>query len=176
MVQQPPVRHGLLIIETSRSQSDTPQSVGFLWTSDQPDADPPTWQHTTLKTNTPSPGGIRARNPSKRPSADPRLRPRGTGIGHYFHLFYCYFSLNLTDSFCLSVIDRVQHDSTDFVVFLLASEIKTRREEGRPTARQKDRSRSQQVHSTRNNCQIVVTKCLLTYTVGNKVSIDTHCW
>ena len=28
MVQQPPVRHGLLIIETSSSHSDTPQLVG----------------------------------------------------------------------------------------------------------------------------------------------------
>ena len=29
----------LLIIESSRSHSDTPQSVGFLWMSDQPDPD-----------------------------------------------------------------------------------------------------------------------------------------
>jgi hypothetical protein len=29
----------LLIIEASRSFSDTPQSVGLLWTSDQPDAE-----------------------------------------------------------------------------------------------------------------------------------------
>ena len=39
---------GLLIIEASRSHSDTPHSVGFLWTSDQPVADTSTWQHTTL--------------------------------------------------------------------------------------------------------------------------------
>jgi hypothetical protein len=48
MVQQPPVGQGLLIIEASRSHSDTPHSVGLLWTSDQPDAETPTWQHTTL--------------------------------------------------------------------------------------------------------------------------------
>jgi hypothetical protein len=36
---QPPVGHGLLIIEASRSHSDTPHSVGVLWTSDQPDAE-----------------------------------------------------------------------------------------------------------------------------------------
>jgi hypothetical protein len=29
----------LSIIEASRSHSDTPHSVGFLWTSDQPDAE-----------------------------------------------------------------------------------------------------------------------------------------
>jgi hypothetical protein len=30
------VRQDLLIIEAARSHSDTPQSVGLLWTSDQP--------------------------------------------------------------------------------------------------------------------------------------------
>ena len=33
------VDHGHLIIEVSRSYSDTPHSVGLLWTSDQPDAE-----------------------------------------------------------------------------------------------------------------------------------------
>jgi hypothetical protein len=32
ITQQPPVGQGLLIIEASRSHSDTPQSVGLLWT------------------------------------------------------------------------------------------------------------------------------------------------
>jgi len=39
MAQQPQVRQSLLIIGVSRSHSDTLQSVGFLWTSDQPDAE-----------------------------------------------------------------------------------------------------------------------------------------
>jgi len=34
--------------ETSRSHSDTPHSVGLLWTSDQPDAETYTWQHKTI--------------------------------------------------------------------------------------------------------------------------------
>jgi hypothetical protein len=38
LVQQPLVGHGLLIIDASRSHSDTPHSIGLLWTSDQPDA------------------------------------------------------------------------------------------------------------------------------------------
>jgi hypothetical protein len=42
---------GLLIIEASWSHSDTPHSVGPLWTSDQPDAETSTWQHTTLTTD-----------------------------------------------------------------------------------------------------------------------------
>ena len=37
MAQQPPVCQALLIIHTSRSHSDTPHSVGTLWTSDQTD-------------------------------------------------------------------------------------------------------------------------------------------
>jgi hypothetical protein len=39
---------GLLSIETTRTHSDTQHSVGLLCTSDQPDAEGPTWQHTTL--------------------------------------------------------------------------------------------------------------------------------
>jgi len=48
MVQQPPVGQVLLIMEDSRSHSETPHSVGLLWTSDQPVAETSTWQHTTL--------------------------------------------------------------------------------------------------------------------------------
>jgi len=39
MAQQLLVGQGLLIIEASRSHSDTPHSVGLLWTSDQPAAE-----------------------------------------------------------------------------------------------------------------------------------------
>ena len=37
--QQPPVGQGLLIIEDLLLHSDTPHSVGLLWTSDQPVAE-----------------------------------------------------------------------------------------------------------------------------------------
>ena len=37
--KSPPVVQGLLIIDDLRSHSDTPHSVGFLWTSDQPDTE-----------------------------------------------------------------------------------------------------------------------------------------
>ena len=33
---------GLIIVEASRSHPDTPHSLGFLWTSDQPKEDTPT--------------------------------------------------------------------------------------------------------------------------------------
>jgi hypothetical protein len=44
---------GLLTVEISRSHSDTPHSVRFLWTSDRLIAKTPTWQHTTLKRDRP---------------------------------------------------------------------------------------------------------------------------
>ena len=49
-LEQPLAGQGVLTIEVSRSQSDTPHSVGLPCTSDQPDAE--TCQHTTLTRNT----------------------------------------------------------------------------------------------------------------------------
>jgi len=48
VAQQTLVDQGLVIVEASRSHSDIPHLVGLLWTSDQPDAETSTWQHTTL--------------------------------------------------------------------------------------------------------------------------------
>jgi hypothetical protein len=39
MAQQSLLGQGLLIIEASRSHSDTPHSVGLLWTRDRPEAE-----------------------------------------------------------------------------------------------------------------------------------------
>ena len=73
-----PVGLVLLIVEVSRSQSDTPHSVGFPCTSDRPDAETSTCLHTlkTHRRHTCS-GGIRTRSPSTRYTADPCLRPLG---------------------------------------------------------------------------------------------------
>jgi hypothetical protein len=59
----------LLTIQTARSHSDTPHSVGLLWTSDQPDAETSTWQHSQ-DIHIHNYGGIRTHNPSKRAAAD----------------------------------------------------------------------------------------------------------
>jgi hypothetical protein len=48
----PPVGQGLFIKEVSRSHSDTPHSVGIIWTSIQPDTETSTWQHTTFTKET----------------------------------------------------------------------------------------------------------------------------
>jgi len=69
---------GLLIVEAlpslSLSLSHThTHSVGLLWTSDRPDAETSTWQHTTFICNRyPYSCGIRTRNPRKqRPQTTP---------------------------------------------------------------------------------------------------------
>jgi hypothetical protein len=49
----------------------------LLWTSGQPDTETSTWQNTTLTKDLHAPGGIQTHNPSKRATADPRLKPRG---------------------------------------------------------------------------------------------------
>jgi hypothetical protein len=76
MVKQPVMGQGLLIIEVLQSDSDTLQSVGLLWTSDKPDQDISTRQHTTLKRDRYlSFGETRTSNGSKRTTADPHPCP-----------------------------------------------------------------------------------------------------
>ena len=78
MAQQPLVGQDLLIIEASRSHSDTLRLAGLIWMSDQSEAEPlaDNTRHSH-QTDIHDPGGIRTRNPSKRTAADPRLRSRG---------------------------------------------------------------------------------------------------
>jgi len=84
MTQQPLVGQCLLIVEDSRSHSDTPHSVGLLWTSDQSDAETSTWQPTTLN-NRQTSTLRRDSNPqsSKRAAANWHLRPPGYWNRHY---------------------------------------------------------------------------------------------
>jgi len=78
VVQQSLVGQGFLIIEASRSHSDTPHPVGLLWTSDQPDAENSTWQHITFtRDRQHASGRIRTRNPSKRAAAGWHLKTGG---------------------------------------------------------------------------------------------------
>jgi hypothetical protein len=69
---QPPVGQGLLIIEAPWSYSDTPRSVGLLWTSDQSYAETSTdkTQHSQ-ETDIHAPSEIRTHNSCKRTAADP---------------------------------------------------------------------------------------------------------
>jgi hypothetical protein len=47
--------HGLPLRGAPRSHSDTPASVGLLWTREEPKAETSIWQHTTLTTETSMP-------------------------------------------------------------------------------------------------------------------------
>jgi len=85
VAQQRLLDQGLLIIEASRSHSDTLHWVGLLWTSDQPDEETSKRQYTTLTTVIHARGGILICNPSRRSAADQRLRPRG----HWDRLLKC---------------------------------------------------------------------------------------
>ena len=71
-----PVGLGFLIVEISRSHSDTPQSEDSSGRVNGPSRRPllDSTQHS--QTSMP-PGEIRTHNPSKRAAADPRLRPHG---------------------------------------------------------------------------------------------------
>jgi hypothetical protein len=113
MAQQPLVGQGLLIIEASRSHSDTPHSVGLVRTSDRPDAETSTWQYTTLtRDRHPCPAGIQTRNPSKRAAADPRLSPRGHWDRHtpiiLIFLFLCVSSYSPTFFLFLSYLPNTE--------------------------------------------------------------------
>ena len=66
MVQQPPVGQGLLNAEDPRSHSDTPQSAGLHWTSDQLVAETSIWKYTTLTTD---------RHPSPRRNSNSQSQP-----------------------------------------------------------------------------------------------------
>jgi hypothetical protein len=61
----------------SRSHSDTPHSVGLLWTGDQPVAETCTWQHPQ-DTNILANVGIRTHNPRRQATPDPRFGPHCT--------------------------------------------------------------------------------------------------
>ena len=71
---------GLPYVEASRSHSDTPLSVGLLWTSDEPDAETSTWQHTTLTDRHTCPR--RGSNPQSQHANGHALNREATGIGN----------------------------------------------------------------------------------------------
>jgi len=86
MTQQHLVDQVVLIIVASLSYSDTPHSVGLLWTSGQPDAEVPTWQYTTITRDShPCSGGFRTHNSSKQPQTH-ALDRSATGTGVYVML------------------------------------------------------------------------------------------
>jgi len=84
MAQQPIMDQCLLIIEASRSHSETQHSAGFLWTSDRPVVDTPIWRHTTLKRDRHLCSAIPA---GERPQTH-SLDRAATGIGNVIKLVW----------------------------------------------------------------------------------------
>jgi hypothetical protein len=70
-------RKVFLIVEVSRSHSDTRHAIWLLWSSDQPVAETFSWQHTTLTHTHYSSDEIRTRSPSNLTAVDPLLGLRG---------------------------------------------------------------------------------------------------
>jgi hypothetical protein len=73
MVQQLLLGQDLLVLETSRSHSDTPRSVGILWTNDQPDVGTSTRQpETPTRDRHPCPpAGIEPGIPAREKGSEP---------------------------------------------------------------------------------------------------------
>ena len=95
LAQEPLVDQGRLIVEVSRTYSDTPHSVGLLWTRDRPTAKELSLHNTghSQETDIHASGGIRTRNPSKQAAADPRLRLRGHWVWQILYIgSLCYLA------------------------------------------------------------------------------------
>jgi hypothetical protein len=94
MAQQPLVGQGLLIIEASRSHSDTPHWLGLLWTSNQPDAETSDNTQHSQETDNHVPTGFESTIPaSERPQTN-ALDRAATGI---IINLYCYSFLVSTE-------------------------------------------------------------------------------
>jgi hypothetical protein len=108
-VQQPLVGQGLLVIEASRSHSDTPHSVGLLWTSVSPAQRhlPDNTQHSQET----HPCHRRDSNPSpsKRAAANAHLSPSVIGIGWIVDIkVKILYALLRTHADCLPLIYLVR--------------------------------------------------------------------
>jgi hypothetical protein len=81
MAQKPLVGQGLLIIEASRSRSDIPHLVGIHQTSNRPDAETSTGQHTALTRDNHALAGFKPKIPASEQPQTHALDLAATGIG-----------------------------------------------------------------------------------------------
>jgi hypothetical protein len=95
-----------LIVEALRSHSNTSHSVGLLWTSDQPEAETSTWQHTTLTGDRYPflPGFAPAISASERPQTH-SLDRAATGVCTYI---YIYLGYNITNYLRFSIVTKTR--------------------------------------------------------------------
>jgi hypothetical protein len=76
-----PEQQRLLIIEASRSHSDTPHSVELLWSSDQPKAEISTCRHKHSQKTSMLPAGFEPAIPASERPQTHALASAATGIG-----------------------------------------------------------------------------------------------
>jgi hypothetical protein len=83
MAPQPLVGQGLLIIEASQSHSGTPQSVGLVWASNQPDAETSTsaTHNSHNRQTSMPPAGLAYTIPANERQQKHALHRTGAGIG-----------------------------------------------------------------------------------------------
>jgi hypothetical protein len=94
MAQQSLVGQSFLITQASRSHSDTPYSVGLLWTSDQPDAE--TWQvttHTRERETSMLPAGFEPAIPISERLQNQAVDRAATGIDFFKLMFFLNLKL-----------------------------------------------------------------------------------
>jgi len=84
MAQQPLVGQDLLFIEASRPHSDTPHSAGLSGQVIGPTQEKSDNTQHPYDPDIHAPGGIRNRNPCKRATEDPRIRPLPLGSAFNF--------------------------------------------------------------------------------------------
>jgi hypothetical protein len=92
MEQEPLVGQGLLIIEASRSHTDTANSIGLLWTNDHPGAETSAAQHTafTRERHLSMPAaGFDPTIPAREQPQTHASDRAATGIGHTPFLISC---------------------------------------------------------------------------------------
>ena len=127
---------GFLFVEVSRSHSDTPHSVGLLWTRDRPVAETSTWQHTTHTTHRHPchPAVFEPAISASERSQTHNLDCPATGIDvllgylFYFILFFVGFSLtsgqtSLKDFGCYKQFIRYVHIGCNLVPFGLGRRV-----------------------------------------------------
>ena len=85
IARQPPVGKGFLSIEAARLHSDTPQSVGLLWTSDQLYL---TTHNIQNRRTSMFPAGFEPANPASEGPQTNALDRTATGTGHYYYYYY----------------------------------------------------------------------------------------
>jgi hypothetical protein len=73
------VSQGIFIFEASRLHSDTPHSIGHLWTSTKPDAE--TWQQAHKRKTSMPPAGFEPTVPASELPQTHALERAATGIG-----------------------------------------------------------------------------------------------